>query len=144
MNDNDTATPGFYSDGVNCYLVSNAGLPGQIIQITQCATPTNTPTLTPTNTPTETPTLTPTNTPTITAASSCILVGQFYRAATSADACSQNGILTNIYSNTGFIELGEPVYRNSDCSTSAIEAYYSDGVTVFYVIAGNVFDIQNC
>jgi hypothetical protein len=134
MNSNDYANAGWYSDGITAYYVSSASFPNQISTISSCITPT--PTQTPTQT--ETPTPTPTG-------NSCILIGTFNRAADSATACAGGGINTLLYSSDGTINIGDTIYRTNNCSSTAIEAYYSDGTTWYQVLSnGGVADSGSC
>jgi hypothetical protein len=113
---------------------------------TQTPTPTETPTETPTQTPTNTPTptQTPTNTPTPSSAG-CQVIGTFNRDPDQTTACLGGGINTTLYSSDGTINIGDTVYRNPTCTLTAIEAYYSDGVTWYQILSnGGVADSGSC
>jgi hypothetical protein len=81
----------------------------------------------------------------ISSCSTCQVIGTFNRDPDQTTACLGGGINTTLYSSDGTINIGDTVYRNSTCTLTAIEAYYSDGVTWYQVLSnGGVADSGSC
>lgn len=122
---------GYYSDGTNCFTVSN----GVIIDYIGCGPlPTSTPTVTPTSTPTATPTSTPTVTPT----------------ATSTPTTTNNLILIN-QSSAAYIEGVTPAFYlygfsypvSPSVTETADQGGWSSSITVTTTGSGNVTLTKN-
>jgi hypothetical protein len=144
---------GYYSDGTNCFTVSNGVIIdyigcGPLPTSTPTVTPTSTPTATPTSTPTSTstPTATPTSTPTATPTSTPTVTP----TATSTPTTTNNLILIN-QSSAAYIEGVTPAFYlygfsypvSPSVTETADQGGWSSSITVTTTGSGNVTLTKN-
>jgi hypothetical protein len=102
--------------------------------------PTATPTPTPTNTTTPTPTPTPTNTPTPTPTPTSTEVSDggylLVFSSSRSSACNDYNTGTKVkywIMNGGGLQTGNVLCQNNNCSTKAVNGFYSDGTNYYEV-----------
>jgi hypothetical protein len=137
-----TGTTGFTIDVAPCNPPINLTAVAPIIS-TPTPTPTPSPTPTPTNTSTPTPTPSPTPTPTPTATDndgSILLVSSSSRSS----ACNEYETGTKVkywVMDGGGLQTGNVLCQNNNCSTKALNGFYSDGTNYYEVGYGGTGEI---
>ena len=136
---------GYYSDGTDVVQVDSTGTTVGFFTICNTPTPTPTSTQTPTVTSTVTPTasVTPTITPTQTQTPTPSIGYYTYvlgTGTTTNDACNNFNVSPQTLFGTlaGGIgpNIGETLYLNSSLTTTATNAFYSNGTALYQITGG--------